>query len=196
MWPTLRRHDLTLAEPITPGALRLGDVIVFRDPRGDRIIHRIVRSRRSGRFLTCGDATWAADPDPIPGEAVEGRAVCILRGHRTLAIRGGLMGLLAARVRLAATPLRERLMSHLRPRCAALRLDGLWRLAPADRRPRYVRFGTSHRLVAGRWALAEWDSTQRCWRVRSLLRPLVAVERLPAPDESTTRDSTSAACDA
>ena len=62
MLPTLRPGDLVPGRPVAAAALRRGDVIVYLDGEGRRVIHRVVSLRP---LRTQGDNRVAPDP-PVP----------------------------------------------------------------------------------------------------------------------------------
>lgn len=79
MKPTLVAGDLVIIQPVTPEAVRTGDIIQFRLPGGS-VVHRVVEIRReNGRltFITQGDNNNVRD-DPVTPEQVQGRVVLVI----------------------------------------------------------------------------------------------------------------------
>jgi signal peptidase len=61
MAPAVETGDVVVAEPIAPAEARVGDIVTFRDPRGNgqMLNHRVRAIRGSGeriKFTTQGDA--------------------------------------------------------------------------------------------------------------------------------------------
>lgn len=78
MSPVFNTGSVVAVKPVTPGELREGDIITFKDPEdvGRIITHRVVEVREGGRsrsFVTRGDANNAPDARPVPEENVIGR---------------------------------------------------------------------------------------------------------------------------
>lgn len=77
MEPGVRAGDIVVIEPIdaTTTALDVGDVITYRQPGLERLVtHRIHTLAADGTYRTKGDANAQPDSDPLPPDAVEGRA--------------------------------------------------------------------------------------------------------------------------
>ena len=81
MYPTVRKGDELLVEPVSPSQIRLGDLLVFHD-RGRLLCHRLVAVDMAGsepRLLTKGDAATACDAPLEPGRVL-GRVTAVKRG--------------------------------------------------------------------------------------------------------------------
>jgi signal peptidase I len=66
MHPLVRDGDLLLIQPISAGAIRRGDLVFFRNPRGEMVVHRMLRrANRSdtSSFEVKGDGL--AGPDGL-----------------------------------------------------------------------------------------------------------------------------------
>ena len=67
MEPTIHKGSLVIDEPVSAGALRLGDIITF-DHYDQTTTHRIVGVEGSANgpmFSTKGDANQITDPEPL-----------------------------------------------------------------------------------------------------------------------------------
>jgi len=73
MVPTLRDGDTITVQAVPFSEIRVGDVIVFRDPHGARVVHR-VREIRRGRLWTKGDANARRDAFWVTREMYLGKA--------------------------------------------------------------------------------------------------------------------------
>ena len=76
-----------------------GDVILFQEPDGSRIVcHRVVRLE-DGQYITKGDANGVEDSNPVPPELVIGRVRWIIPGvgllQRFLRSPLGMMAIIA-----------------------------------------------------------------------------------------------------
>lgn len=74
MEPVLNVGDVILIEPARPEDIRVGDVVVFRNPwYGNLVVHRVVHKTEDGIY-TKGDANSGLDPwSPVPYENIVGR---------------------------------------------------------------------------------------------------------------------------
>lgn len=106
MEPALQVDDLIFshAQPV----YQTGDIITFRT-ENSLTTHRIAAVTGAGCYITKGDANNAADPDPVPPEAVLGRVVWripyIGRGIVLLRTPLGMLGMLLAAFALIEFPL-------------------------------------------------------------------------------------------
>ena len=86
MHPTIRNGDVITVEPVAPGKLVRGDIILYRF-RGGFIAHRIVNiEERNGSglsFILRGDASSTCD-QPVEPEQILGKVVWLERGHRII----------------------------------------------------------------------------------------------------------------
>jgi len=70
MWPVLHTGDLVFIEGVGKGDLKMGDVVVWKNPSGFTI-HRVVRLGEN-TLVTKGDANFTED-EPVKYEDVIGR---------------------------------------------------------------------------------------------------------------------------
>ena len=79
MEPTLERGTMTVAFPVRPEAVKVGDIIIFRPVTiGESLIcHRVIEVRANSPryFITKGDAMGVQDPFRVPAVNVVGRVV-------------------------------------------------------------------------------------------------------------------------
>ncbi|MBN1670758.1 MAG: nucleotidyltransferase family protein [Kiritimatiellae bacterium] len=97
MAPAIRDGDLITVAPVSPAAVRRGDVLLYRTGAGRLAAHRVTRRAVRGGVVTF---TTRKDAGPRPAEQVAaaqvlGRAVACRRGARTIALAGPLPRLLA-----------------------------------------------------------------------------------------------------
>jgi signal peptidase I len=74
MWPALKQNDLILVKGITGAEAEIGQIIIFKNPKGFTI-HRLIRKEK-GKLITKGDANNVED-QAIEEEDVIGRVVYI-----------------------------------------------------------------------------------------------------------------------
>lgn len=86
MHPTIRNGDVITVEPVAPGKLVRGDIILYRF-RGGFIAHRLVNiEQRNGSglsFILRGDASSTCDQPVKPGQIL-GKVVWLERGRRLI----------------------------------------------------------------------------------------------------------------
>ena len=90
MFPTIKDGEAICVAPISPRAIRRGDIILYRLARGV-IAHRVLRSEEKsgvGRvFITRGDASGSEDP-PILPEEILGRVTAVERAGKNISLAG------------------------------------------------------------------------------------------------------------
>jgi hypothetical protein len=168
MWPLFRDDDVLIARRVDPKALRVGDVVVYRDRGRDAdIVHRVVALTPG--IITRGDHRKREDDAPVPPEGIRGRVAVLLRDGRRRAVLGGIAGRAQGRL--------MQLASRLDP-CSPARLGRLARaiqraLAPlAAHRVRGASLVVrarpdgrpGKRLVLRGKEIAEWDESAGAWR--------------------------------
>lgn len=73
MEPAIRTGSVAVFTQDPPGVVSRGDIVVFHQPDGTRVMHRVASITADGKSLvTKGDANRTADPDPISVGVVEG----------------------------------------------------------------------------------------------------------------------------
>lgn len=75
MAPTLRAGDLAVLRSTDADSVAPGDIILFRDEGGARVLHRVVGGSAEEGWITQGDANGGADPGSVPAGAVVGELV-------------------------------------------------------------------------------------------------------------------------
>jgi hypothetical protein len=117
MHPTIKEGEAITVAPAMPGAIRRGDVILYRVGQGV-IAHRMTRVERGPDgavvFVPRGDASPSRD-DPVEEAAILGRVMAVERGGRTLDPAA-----LRARALAAARTVSTRLRCWLRARLPGL----------------------------------------------------------------------------
>lgn len=72
MWPELKEGELIFIQGIGKDNLKIGDIVVYRNTRGDTFtIHRIIDLKES-EFITKGDANFGPDA-PVTYDRLVGR---------------------------------------------------------------------------------------------------------------------------
>lgn len=92
MNPTLKAGDGLLVVPYGDKKIRIGDVVVFRDPEGKyNIVHRVVAVDSRG-VTTKGDNNINIDPWVLLPDDIIGHVVSAQRKSRIVTIHGGAWG--------------------------------------------------------------------------------------------------------
>ncbi len=92
MNPTLKAGDGLFVVPYKDKKIRIGDVVVFRDPEGKyNIVHRVVAVDSRG-VTTKGDNNINIDSWILLPDDIIGRVVTVQRKSKSLTIRGGAWG--------------------------------------------------------------------------------------------------------
>ena len=82
MWPFIRDGDVLIVEPLEGGAVRVGDVVLYRTAAGRVMAHRVViRTTDDGdvALLIRGDGSEGAGDTVVPGDVL-GRVTWMERG--------------------------------------------------------------------------------------------------------------------
>jgi hypothetical protein len=84
MDPTIRDGDILTVEPMDPGEVRPGEILLYRTPQGV-VAHRLVRCEKAEAqlvYIFRGDASGTCDP-PVSFGEVLGRVIATRRGRRS-----------------------------------------------------------------------------------------------------------------
>ena len=81
MYPTIRKGEAIVVEPVPAAGLRKGDVALYRTERGITA-HRVVASGKT-RFKMRGDA-MASPNEPVDIQQILGRVVAVEREGRSI----------------------------------------------------------------------------------------------------------------
>ncbi len=140
MNPTLVAPALLEVRPYPPGqAPRLGDVLLFHNPDGLSVVHRLVRRAPQG-LKTRGDNNAGEDPYWLPEAAITGQVIGVQSGAaRRRVVHGGRLGLWQARWNW--------LWHHRAGQALAARLGWLYRRAAAWLAPRLPANWQAQELV-------------------------------------------------
>jgi signal peptidase I len=116
MHPLVRDGDLLTIEPVDVRSLQRGDLVFFRNPQGEVVVHRMVRRTGQGDSLSFevkGDGLPAPD-GLVPGKEIFGRVTSIERDGVRMDMRQPGMRLLGLGVALL-DPVRIRSIPWLKP---------------------------------------------------------------------------------
>ena len=97
MQPFLNGGEIVEIVPLGVRQPRIGDILLFRDQRGNPLLHRFVRQRLYNgqlHFQTKGDACACLD-SPVPADQVLGYVRRVIFTDRTVDLRTSLMRLTA-----------------------------------------------------------------------------------------------------
>ena len=103
MHPTIRDGEAVTVEPVEPGQVKRGDIILYRTASGV-IAHRVVRIEGSSdnrSFITRGDSSTSCDA-PLSAERILGLVVSVERNGRRISLVGRRAKILALKARLRA----------------------------------------------------------------------------------------------
>lgn len=80
MSPTIETGDVVVTEPVAPTAVKVGDIVTFRDPEGtsklySHRVRRVAPAGRDVRFVTRGDANTTFERWRVPADGTVGRVV-------------------------------------------------------------------------------------------------------------------------
>lgn len=189
MWPTLREPDMLEIVPYGGRPVRVGDVVFFTPPEGDRsVVHRVVRvtppGATPGGIRTRGDNNSQDDAHLLQSTDITGRVVAAWRGQRRRKIAGGRAGWLASYLFRWRGVLDRRVSQLLHAPYRALARWGIVRrLLPACLRPRVVEFrvgGQSQlQLLLGKRVAGRYDARRRQWHIQRPFRLFVDESVLP-----------------
>lgn len=95
MWPCFQEGDLLEIEPIVIDRARVGDCLLFTDPDGQLVVHRLT-AKHSG-LRTRGDFSAEPDAFEVLPKDIRGRVICRYRLEQRSRVAGGRLGLLAGK---------------------------------------------------------------------------------------------------
>ena len=95
--------DQVLVRPLVGRAVR-GDVLLYENPRGEQVLHRVLRPIAGG-YLIRGDACYTVET--VAEQSVLGRAEVLYRGEREISLLRPSLHRLAACVWRWSYPLRR-----------------------------------------------------------------------------------------
>lgn len=81
MHPVLRDNDLVVVKETQPESLRMGNIVVYREGRGQYIVHRLVQKRKEKGFYLKGDG-YNLPRVEADGASIVGQAVGFVRDGR------------------------------------------------------------------------------------------------------------------
>ena len=78
MHPFLMDDDLVVVKKVSPGCLKKGNILVFRDKTGNYIIHRGIGKPRNGHIYARGDG-YNLPAELVQETAILGKAIGMIR---------------------------------------------------------------------------------------------------------------------
>ncbi len=187
MNPTLRASDVLHIVPYEGRKIRLGDVIVFTSPDGERaVVHRVV-SRDAQGVRTRGDNTPHVDASILQPSHIIGRVVLAQRGTKTRRVYGGIGGRTIGHV-MNLRGIIDRKLSAV-PKIAPqspklLRAVGAWFFSRM--RTRIVQFssreGSELQMLLGDHLIARLPAGKERWVIRRRFRFFIDEAALPDRD--------------
>jgi hypothetical protein len=184
MNPTLDQLDLLELERYNGIKPRLGDVILFVPPDGDKaVVHRVIQVSDAG-LHTRGDNNPSADPWRLkPSEAI-GRVVAAQRGASRRVIAGGRIGLVTAWLLSNRKNLKEYASRTFYPVYDWLARSGIIQmLIPSSGKPKIVAFRVGEdlqlRLFWKGRIVGSYKNQTGNWRINPPYRILIKSRNLP-----------------
>ena len=126
MWPTIQNGDVVRIQPVAPGELCKGDIVLVKDDHGFRLHRLVLADAGNDFFITRGDSSQQDDP-PVRGDEILGIAQSkqVKIGNRT--VPANFKGMGGRLLRGAARG------QHLLERVVAARREGSRKTAQAQR---------------------------------------------------------------
>jgi hypothetical protein len=188
MNPTLLPGDGMVVAPYGEEPIKVGDVVVFRDPNQQRnVVHRVISIDNHG-IRTRGDNNNLVDPYYLqPGDIV-GKLTSVIRKNRAIPIRNGLPGHLIGSVLRTRRMFLLWLFRTLHPVYRQLARSGIFRLPARWLQYQVISFqrpwGSEMYLrIWRRWNIGVYVPG-RGWRLRRPFELFVNVASLPKPKTS------------
>jgi len=174
MNPTLVEPEMVEVMPYTDRAPRVGDVIYFHAPDGERdIAHRITAIMPAG-IRTRGDNNPADDRWLIQPREIVGRVVAAQCGKARRVIHGGRVGIAQHCFLRAWRRVNRRVARVLHGPYRALARTGIARAwLPARWRPRVVVFQETRLLMFGGRVIGRYDARRGQWDIQRPFRLFV-----------------------
>ncbi|MCX6690880.1 MAG: hypothetical protein NTW33_02205, partial [Methanoregula sp.] len=184
MNPTLKAPDLLDVVPYLGEKPRVGDIICFTPPGGEKnIVHRIIRITGSG-IWTQGDNNFLADPALVQADHILGRVIGATRGNHQRKIACGTLGRFTHRrmcIRKSALNTIFKIIQLAKPALVLTR--AISQLLPGRWKPRIVLFSSRNtrimRLFFGASVTGEFNTIRGIWTIRFPFRLLVNETALP-----------------
>ena len=174
MNPTLAEPEMVEVQSYTDRAPRVGDVIYFHAPDGDRdIAHRITALTPTG-IRTRGDNNPRDDPWLIQPREIVGRVVAAQRGKARRNIYGGRAGVAQLACLRWWRRVNRNVSRVLHAPYRAFARTGIARAwLPARWRPRVVTFQETRLLLLGNRVIGRYNALQGRWDIQRPFRLFV-----------------------
>jgi signal peptidase I len=88
MLPFVRNGDCLVIKPEKAGGVKIGDIILYRYPWGNYVVHRLIKKNGQATLLTRGDNLFYFDR-PVPNECVLGKVTRIERAGKQIQLTTG-----------------------------------------------------------------------------------------------------------
>jgi len=125
---TFRPGDYLYLKQVPISDVHSGDIIVFRNSNSSEetkeMVHRVIKSF-SRQVITQGDNNPRMDSLKVSCKDLIGKVIYIERNGKTYAVKGGLRGLLRAKILHALIPLKRAVKWILSPPYSLLQKSGL-----------------------------------------------------------------------
>ncbi len=183
MNPTLNTSDLLEVLPYTTQLPRPGDVIAFKEGKGDEyIIHRVIKANKR-RIQTRGDNNSLLDPFWIQQDQLVGKVIGHWHGQNMKKVWGGRAGMLWSVVCHSLRQIDRRISPWLHRFYLSLSESGLFsRWLPERFHPRLLHFRGEYeweyKLLIGKHIIGWYDRSFKVWRIRRPFRLFIDERRL------------------
>lgn len=87
MYPLVRTGDILLVEPTSAAKLNIGDIVFYRLPTGNYVVHRLIKKNGTATLLTKGDNLSYYDT-PISVDEVLGKVIQIEGSGKRVKLNG------------------------------------------------------------------------------------------------------------
>ena len=184
MNPNLKAGDQLRVVPYANRSIRVGDVVVFQAPEGNRhVIHRVVSVDSRG-VRTRGDNNNKTDSWILRPEEIKGRVDSALRGAKKIPIHGGRRGMMYASALRSIKRANLTISRILHPAYHRLAESGIFRRAmPFRARSRVLCFtrpkGIEMQLHIGPWIIGRHLPGQNYWHIKRPFKLFIDEYSLP-----------------